>query len=313
MGPQLADAGHRTTIRRLIDETGKPFFVYAHHPASARHWMRSASWGCRALSARMGWRTGSRRCTGYSEAVASGRYEIAPSRRAGAFRASARNGTAQVLCEYEVKGVAARGRLPGPRGPAGPGSGRGGGGGPDARLSAGREGPGPQLSHKADAGGVALGVRDEQELRAALRTGHGGGRARSTGGGGTRRADGTRRGGDDGRAEDRAGPGGVRGDRRRGGADRTAGRRGHRACSRWPRPTWRRCSAAFAAGRPRGRERPAGAGYRGLLRVWSARFRRWAAAGRRISEVDLNPVIVHEGSQGVIIVDGLAVWADSKH
>ena len=168
VGPQLADADYRTTVSKLIQETGKPCFAYAHHPASAATLDAFSELRLPCFVSPYGLANGIKALCQRSEAVTRLQaHGNAPSPPEGLSALPRGTGTAHVLCEYEVKDWLRAGGFPVPDGRLAKGI--------DEAVEAARILGYPlavkvqarRLSHKADAGGVALGVRDEKELREA--------------------------------------------------------------------------------------------------------------------------------------------------
>jgi acyl-CoA synthetase (NDP forming) len=125
IGPQLTDAGHRATIREVIDAAGKPCFAYAHHPASAEQLDALAELRLPNFVTPHGLATGIKALSRYSEAAA--RLTAAQGTAAQGTAASTaaawpgplvpppRSGTAPVLCEFEVKAWLRDSEFPVPR------------------------------------------------------------------------------------------------------------------------------------------------------------------------------------------------------
>lgn len=168
VGPQLTDAGYRTIIRDLIAESGKPYFAYAHHPGNDAQFDAFNELRLPCFISPYGLANGIKAVVQYSEAAARLKADgNAPSAPAVPSALPQSSGTAQVLCEYEVKAWLRAEGFPVPDGRLVKGI--------DEAVEAARALGYPlavkvqasSLSHKANAGGVALGVKDEGELREA--------------------------------------------------------------------------------------------------------------------------------------------------
>jgi acyl-CoA synthetase (NDP forming) len=314
IGPQLTDAGYRTTIRELIEESGKPYFAYAHHPASAAQLDAFGELRLPCFTSPYGLANGIRALCQYSEAVARLKArDNPPSPPRVPAALPRRTGSAPVLCEYEVKDWLRAGGFPVPDGRLVTGA--------DEAVQAARalgyplavKVQAPSLSHKANAGGVALGVTDDEELRAAYdRTMAAAGRA--VGGAQV-----------EGALVERMAPG---------GAEMMVGLKTEPGLGAFvviaaggvltellddvviaPAPV---AEAEVAPLLRRLRCWPALDGADGGpardVDAFCALVSRISSLGPHLGgtvrEVDLNPIIVHEAGQGVTIVDGLAVWAD---
>ena len=117
VGPQLADADYRTTISKLIEETGKPCFAYAHHPASAATLDAFSELRLPCFISPYGFANGIKALCQHSEAVAGWQaHGNALSPPEGLSALPQGTGTAQVLCEYEVKAWLRAGGFPVPDG-----------------------------------------------------------------------------------------------------------------------------------------------------------------------------------------------------
>jgi acetate---CoA ligase (ADP-forming) len=316
VGPQLTDAGYRSTIHDLIEETGKPYFAYAHHPAAAATLEAFSELRLPCFLSPLGLATGIKALCQYSEAVARMKAQgDAPSPPEGPPALPQRTGTARVLCEYEVKAWLRAGGFAVPDGRLAKGI--------DEAVKAGRtlgyplavKVQAPSLSHKADAGGVALGVKDEEELRAAYE------RIMAAAGAAIGDAE------VDGALVERMAPG---------GAEMMVGLKTEPGLGAFVvvaaggvltellddvviapaplaetevAPLLRRlkCWPLLEGGNGR----PARD-----VDAFCALVSRISSLGPHLAgvirEADFNPVIVHEATKGVTIVDGLAVWADGE-
>jgi acyl-CoA synthetase (NDP forming) len=112
IGPQLTDAGRRARIRELIDAAGKPFLVYAHHPASAEQLDAFSELGLPSFVSPYGLATGVKALAGYREAAARlALDDAAPGPAAWCFRPAAAHRRGTGAMRVRSQGLAAGSRV----------------------------------------------------------------------------------------------------------------------------------------------------------------------------------------------------------
>ena len=185
IGPQLTDAGHRATIREVIDAAGKPCFAYAHHPASAEQLDALSELRLPNFVTPHGLATGIKALSRYSEAAARLKADGAAPAWPGPLVPPPRSGTrgttpVPVLCEFEVKAWLRASGFPVPEGGLARERRRGGPDRPRGGLPAGRQGPGAQPGAQGRRGRRGPGGAGRGGTQGGVPAGHGRGRRRLT-------------------------------------------------------------------------------------------------------------------------------------